>query len=105
VEAAGIDSTVLELEQAQRAGLADRLRVVEAIGPSPIPPVVVSRTLPVAERQRLRDAFLRMHEDPEGQAILADGLLARFVPVEDRDYDPVREMVRRATAAGFLVLR
>jgi len=46
-----------------------------------------------------------MHEDPEGQAILADGLLARFVPVEDRDYDPVREMVRRATAAGFLVLR
>ena len=105
VEAAGIDSTVLELEQAQRAGLADRLRVVEAIGPSPIPPVVVSRTLPVAERQRLRDAFLRMHEDPEGQAILADGLLARFVPVEDRDYDPVREMVRRATAVGFLVLR
>jgi ABC-type phosphate/phosphonate transport system substrate-binding protein len=46
-----------------------------------------------------------MHEDPEGQAILAAGLLRRFVPVEDRDYDPIREMVRRVEAACFLELR
>jgi ABC-type phosphate/phosphonate transport system substrate-binding protein len=45
-----------------------------------------------------------MHEDPEGRAVLLEWLLARFVPVQDEDYDPIREMVRRAETAGFLTL-
>jgi len=105
VDASGIDSTVLELECHRRPGLAQALRVVEAIGPNPIPPVVIARSLAKDSKRRLTEAFLTMHEDPEGRAILADGLLARFVAVQDRDYDPVREMVRRAQAAGFLTLK
>lgn len=31
--------------------------------------------------------------------------MAGFVPVQDADYDPIREMARRAAAAGFLTLR
>jgi len=105
VDAAGIDSVVLELETKARPELGRELRVVESIGPSPIPPVVVSTRLPLTLTERLREAFLGMHEDPEGRAILADGLMARFVPVRDADYDPIREMVHRAAAAGFLRLR
>jgi phosphonate transport system substrate-binding protein len=105
VDASGIDSTVLELEARRDPELLPRLRVVEAIGPSPIPPVVVSSRLPDATKARLREVFLGMHEDPEGRAVLADGLMARFVPVRDQDYDPIREMVRRAENAGFLTLR
>jgi phosphonate transport system substrate-binding protein len=105
VDASGIDSTVLELECRQRPGLADRLRTVESIGPCPIPPVVVGRRLPEPTRQRLREALLAMHHEPAGRAILADGLIARFVRVRDADYDPIREMVRRAAAGGFLLLR
>jgi phosphonate transport system substrate-binding protein len=105
VDASGIDSQVLELEGQSRPELREALRVVESIGPSPIPPVVVSTRLPALLRGRLRELLLGMHEDPEGQAILAAGLLRRFVPVEDRDYDPIREMVRRVEAACFLELR
>jgi phosphonate transport system substrate-binding protein len=105
VGASGIDSTVLELECAQRPGLADRLRTVEAIGPCPVPPVIVSRRLPEPAKRRLREALLAMHQEPAGRAILGDGLIARFVRVRDADYDPIREMGRRAAAAGFLVLR
>jgi phosphonate transport system substrate-binding protein len=105
VDSAGIDSTVLELEEARRPGLAGHLRIVESMGPSPIPPVVVSRNLPAPRRERIREALLAMHEDRDGQALLAEGLLARFVGVVDRDYDPIREVVRRATAAGFMVIR
>ncbi len=105
VEAAGIDSTVLELELRLHPELAPAVRVVESIGPSPIPPVVVGSRLPPAQKARLRAALLAMHEDGEGRAILADGLMARFVPVTDADYDPIRAMVRRAEAAGFLTLR
>ena len=64
VDASGIDSTVLELECAQRPGLAERLRVVESIGPCPIPPVVVSRRLPEPTKRRLREALLAMHHEP-----------------------------------------
>lgn len=105
VDASGIDSIVLELEWAQHAELRPPLRVIESVGPCPIPPVVVSTRVPEALRARLSEVFLTMHEDPEGRAILADGLIARFVPVVDADYDPIREMVRRAQAAGFLALR
>jgi phosphonate transport system substrate-binding protein len=105
VDASGIDSTVLELEQAQQPDVALGLRVVESIGPCPIPPVVVAARRPEALKARLREALLAMHGDPDGRAILADGLIARFVPVRDADYDPIREMLRRAAAAGFLGLR
>ncbi|HEV8675074.1 MAG TPA: PhnD/SsuA/transferrin family substrate-binding protein [Methylomirabilota bacterium] len=105
VDASGIDSTVLELETKRDPRVASELRVVESIGPCPIPPVVVSSRLGDDVKARLREVFLTMAEDPDGRVILADGLLARFVPVRDRDYDPIRAMVRRATTAGFLILR
>ena len=105
VDASGIDSTVLELELARRPELADALRTIAVIGPSPIPPVVVARRLETALRERLRDAFLTMAADSEGRAVLASGRLAGFVPVRDADYDPIRAMARRAEAAGFLTLR
>ena len=45
-----------------------------------------------------------MADDPAGRHILAAGRLARFVPVEDAHYDPIRAMIRRAQAANFLTL-
>jgi ABC-type phosphate/phosphonate transport system substrate-binding protein len=61
--------------------------------------------LPADRKAGLRRAFVHMHEDHEGQAILANGLIERFVEVEDSDYNPIREMTRRAEAAGFLELK
>jgi phosphate/phosphite/phosphonate ABC transporter binding protein len=105
VDTSGIDSTVLELEMKQRPAVGPALRVVQTIGPNPIPPVVVSRALPAETRERLRAVFLAMHQDAEGRAALAEGLLARFVPVTDADYDPIRQMVKRAERADFPTLR
>ncbi len=105
IDAAGIDSTVLETEVAARPELLETLRTIAVIGPSPIPPVIVPRGLDPALRARLRDLLLAMRIDPEGRAVLAAGRVAGFVPVEDADYDPIRAMARRAEAAGFLTLR
>jgi hypothetical protein len=35
-----------------------------------------------------------MHEDPDGCAILAAGQMARFAPVADADYNPIRLMLK-----------
>jgi phosphonate transport system substrate-binding protein len=98
IDASAIDSTVLELELelAQHPELARQLRVVEILGPSPIPPWVVSTRAPAEVQAVLRQAFLTMHEDPDGRMVLARGQMASFVSVVDRDYDAIRTMAARA---------
>ena len=105
VDASGIDSTVLELETTRRPELEVALRTVATIGPSPIPPVVAARGLEASIRARLENAFLTLPADATGRAILAEARMTGFVRVRDADYDPIRAMVRRAAAAGFLTLR
>jgi phosphonate transport system substrate-binding protein len=105
VDASGIDSTMLDIERRQRPELNRTLRTVAVLGPSPIPPVIVTRALAEKRKERLRAALLAMHEDAEGRAILADGCMVRFVRVQDADYNPTRAMVVRAVTAGFLELR
>lgn len=93
--AAAIDSTVLEHQLRRRPGLRRRIRILETLGPSPIPPVAAGRLDPQV-KSRLQRLLLGMHEDPEGRAVLSRGAMARFGPVQDRDYEPIRRMYRRS---------
>ncbi len=96
VDASAIDSTVLEMEIVSHPSISDRTRVIEILGPSPIPPWVVSRDLPDSLRDSLRSVFLEMHQNEAGKAILREGMIARFVSVSDQNYDPIRDMERIA---------
>lgn len=96
VDASAIDSTVLELEMLKDPSLQKLIRIIDTFGPSPIPPWLVSKKLPVELRKTLRELFLKMDRDPEGCALLSSWHMARFAAVDDRDYDPIREMARRA---------
>jgi phosphonate transport system substrate-binding protein len=102
VDAAAIDSTVLEWLAAQRADLTQEIRVIDSLGPSPIPPWVISRGVPEALRQRVRGALLRMHLESFGRVLLQRARLDRFVPAADRDYDPIRAMARKAAEVSFV---
>jgi len=97
VDASAIDSTVLEWELARDPALAGRIRLIETLGPSPIPPLVVSTRLPPDLRDDLRRLLLALPETVEGRAVLAAGCLSHFAPVVDHDYDPVRRMADLAT--------
>lgn len=94
-DAAAIDSLVLECELRQRPELAGRLRTLQVLGPHASPPALV-RGLAPALALELREALLRMHEHPAGRLVLARGGLARFAPVSDQDYEPLRQTLRRA---------
>jgi phosphonate transport system substrate-binding protein len=97
IDASAIDSTVLELELQRKPELGQYLRIIEILGPSPIPPWVISKRVPRPLRRALRETLGGMAQDPTGQAILAAGQMARFAQVEDRDYDSIREMARLAS--------
>jgi len=96
IDGAAIDSTVLEWLLSQQPNLNDRLRVIDTIGPSPIPPWVVSKKLSRSLRAKIRQLFLRLHLSPIGRNALARAHLAKFTLAHDRDYDPIRRMARNA---------
>ena len=76
--------------------LASQIRVIETFGPSPIPPLVVSRSLAADVREALRSTLLQMHVDRIGRRVLSRARINRFVGVADADYDPIRRMWRVA---------
>jgi phosphonate transport system substrate-binding protein len=76
VDVAAIDSTVLEWIISQRPDVATRIRVVGSLGPSPIPPWVVSTDIPAHLRATLRQTFLGMHNTAAGRAFCAAPALA-----------------------------
>jgi phosphonate transport system substrate-binding protein len=96
IDATAVDSTVLETELRAHPELADQMRVIATLGPSPIPPWVVHSSVPDELRAALQEALSNLHTYAEGRALLAAGALARFTLVDDADYDPIREMARLA---------
>lgn len=92
-DTAAVDSTVLDFELSRRPDLGKRLRVLETLGPSPIPPWVLFSSLPGHLEERVRTLLLHMHETAAGPKALADGGLARFAPAADADYDYVRTVL------------
>lgn len=105
VDASAIDSQVLAVELREHPELAARLRVIDALGPSPIQPVVAARALPAEEKAAIRRLLLAMGDDPVERAQLDYGFVDRFVAVQDADYDPIRRMLGAAEAIGFMALR
>lgn len=98
VDGAAIDSTVLEWLISERGDLASELRVIDTIGPSPIPPWVISKELPDSFRSQIRQTLLDLHLSAPGRAVLERAQIARFVCAVDRGYDPIRRMARNAAA-------
>ena len=96
VDAAAIDSTVLEIERDDDAVLGMALRVVGSLGPSPSPPLVISRHVPGSLRAEIRQLLLEMDQEQQGRRILQAGRMRRYAAVSDGDYDLIREMTRAA---------
>jgi phosphonate transport system substrate-binding protein len=99
VEAAAIDSTVLEAEMRRDPSLARAVRVIEVLGPSPAPPWVVSKSLPQTLRLEIAQCLSEMHDDSEGAQVLGSWGVAELRRVSDSHYEPIREMARVAGAA------
>ena len=103
VDAAAIDSQVLDIELRDDAQLAGAVRRIGAIGPSTIQPVVASRTrLTDAERGAITEALVGVGADPMARRALDGALIERFARVDAAGYDDIRDMFRRVRRAGLL---
>jgi phosphate/phosphite/phosphonate ABC transporter binding protein len=105
VDAAAIDSQVLAVELRDHPELGTQLRVIDALGPAGIQPVVAASRLPDELKAAVKAALLAMGDDPDVTAGLAHGFVERFAPVTDEDYGDVRAMLVAAEDSGFLTLK
>jgi len=92
VDAAAVDSVVFNYLRVTEPGLISKVKVIESWGPFGIYPFVVNPRLDPQLKAQLRQAFLEMHADPEGEDILRDLNVDRFVVPDDSIYDSVRKM-------------
>jgi len=105
VDASAIDSQVLAVALRDDPALRRSLRVIDALGPSTIQPVAVSKRLPGELRDDIRRVLLEMGEDRSCRQRLDAGLVGRFVAVDSSSYDDIRMLVDACEAAGFTQIR
>jgi phosphonate transport system substrate-binding protein len=92
VDGAAVDSLIWEYAQRTNPVFTARTRVLRKSDPYGIPPVVVSPDVATDLKEQLREIFLNAHQDAEGREILRKMMIDKFVVVEDRAYESVREM-------------
>ncbi len=100
VDGAAVDGLIWEYYSRKNPSLTARTRVIKRSEPFGIPPVVVSRSMPAELRERIQDVILSMHKSSDGQKILAELMIDRFVIAHDEWYDSIRRM--RARLDGSL---
>jgi phosphonate transport system substrate-binding protein len=98
IDAAAIDSTVLALRWRRDRALRADLRVVHGLGPWPIQPIVMRRSLPVRLKAALTSAVGALAETPERRRVLRRWLISGVAPMTDADFDVERAALARAQA-------
>lgn len=84
-DAAAIDSHVLLLARRRDPGLAERLRVIESLGPYPAPPVAVNRDACDVPQEILMDLLGRLPVEALGAAAITG-----WRAVDNACYDAIR---------------
>lgn len=101
-DCATIDSVVLEQEIANFPELADQLRVIESIGPRPIPPVVAAQHLDLQLIADIQAALLA--PDRVLQEAMDQATIQRYAPVSTEDYAELGLMFETLEQAEYALV-
>lgn len=94
-DCAAIDSTVLQQELRMVPELAQQIRVIESIGPCPIPPIVATQRLGTTLLNQLQMALLQ--PDRELQSQMQQAGIRRFVAVQSEEYAELAQIYDRTS--------
>jgi phosphonate transport system substrate-binding protein len=99
-DGAAVDSLVYEYIVARTPEIGRRTKIIARWGPYGIPPLVTSPRLSPELREKVRTALLEMDQSEDGRAALAMLGVERFVTIDDRAYDSIRDMLAALREAG-----
>ena len=105
VDSSAIDSQVLAIEMRDHPEVTDNLKIIDAVGPSTIQPVAISKRFDDDFRQRVRDVLIGFDKTSKGREVLALGTVEKWVEVGPADYNDIRRMVEACETADFMEIR
>ena len=100
-DVAPVDAFVHDLFKAAGHELTLKTRTIASTAPTPFPPLVASSGIDSDIAERLREALLSAHNDPEMRQLFERVLVERFVVPELADYSLGAELDREALSAGY----
>jgi phosphonate transport system substrate-binding protein len=92
VDGATVDGLIWEFYQEKNPTFTSKTRIIKKSEPYGIPPLVASKNLPVESKEHIRKILFSMHQDPEGQKILTELMIDRFIPLKEEWYENLRQM-------------
>ena len=104
IDGSAIDSHVLAVELRENPELLDHIKIIDELGPSTIQPVVVESSMHESLKIDIQSVLLKLGNSPRSKKIFDFAMIDRFVPVNDRSYDDIREMWSACKKAGFTKL-
>jgi phosphonate transport system substrate-binding protein len=93
VDGAAIDSLIWEYYDHKNPVFTARTKIIKKSDPYGIPPFVASKNLSQGVKMRIRQLLLSMHEAPEGEIILNELMIDRFVAPKEEWYNGIRQML------------
>ncbi len=100
VDGAAIDGLIWEYYHQKDPVFTSRTRIIRKSEPYGIPPIVASKHLSSELKDRIRQLFFSMHDDPKGQKILAELMIDKFIAPRDEWYDSIRQMDLKIALMG-----
>ncbi|MEJ2155688.1 MAG: phosphate/phosphite/phosphonate ABC transporter substrate-binding protein [Desulfobacteraceae bacterium] len=100
VDGAAVDGHLWEFYRRHNPFYTRQTRIIKKSQPFGSPPLVVSKFLAGDVKAEIKDVVLSMHRKPQGKKILDELMIDRFVPVEEKWYQPVRQMYTQVALAG-----
>lgn len=101
VEGSAVDSQVLGVEMRDHPELAEQIRVICTLGPSTIQPLVATAAVPPRLREEVTDIVAGFGSIENERKSLSQGMVERFVAVDDSAYADIRWKLNAVEAAGF----
>jgi phosphonate transport system substrate-binding protein len=92
VDGAAVDGLIWEYYNNKKPIFTSKTRIIRKSEPYGIPPLVASNSMPSGLMTKIRRLLFSMHQDPQGQAILKELMIDKFITPKDKWYDSIRKI-------------
>ena len=92
VDGAAVDGLIWEYYNNKNPIFTSKTRIIRKSEPYGIPPMVASNSIPSELMTKIRSLLFSMHQDPQGQAILKELMIDKFIQPQDNWYDSIRRL-------------
>jgi phosphonate transport system substrate-binding protein len=92
VDGAAVDGLIWEYYNHKNPIFTSKTRIIRKSEPYGIPPMVASNSIPSELMMKIRRLLFSMHQDAQGQAILKELMIDKFIAPKDKWYDNIRKI-------------